>query len=279
MLSKPFSPRHLLATVNEVLDRHGRLTAAVTAQSRRDVGRETVEDRCNRTTNADNAADAATAAPARCRSRRRCSTTSPRASGPAGCSCSCCAPDGSRRLPRRRRRAVLPALRRCRCSSTAEPATERLARQGRRALDGGRRSSVWDALPGVVARGVPVRREAAARRRARARRQEQTRSASAKTSSASAARLGLDGIWLDQQADELPAYGDEAIQRQARLLLGMIRDQVRLAGLEQELDSLSGQLANTYEELQPDLPDQQRHEGQPPRRRLLQAGVPRRAWK
>jgi putative nucleotidyltransferase with HDIG domain len=62
-------------------------------------------------------------------------------------------------------------------------------------------------------------------------------------------RLGLDGIWLNQQAEELPVYGDEAIQRQARLLLGMIRDQVRLAGLEQELDSLSGQLANTYEEL------------------------------
>src|SRR5689334_18008011 len=62
-------------------------------------------------------------------------------------------------------------------------------------------------------------------------------------------RLGVDGIWLNQQAEELPIYGDEAIQRQARLLLGMIRDQVRLAGLEVELDSLSGQLANTYEEL------------------------------
>src|SRR6185503_21299434 len=55
--------------------------------------------------------------------------------------------------------------------------------------------------------------------------------------------------WLNQQAEELPIYGEEAITRQARLLLGMIRDQVRLAGLEQELDSLSGQLANTYEEL------------------------------
>jgi HD-GYP domain-containing protein (c-di-GMP phosphodiesterase class II) len=62
-------------------------------------------------------------------------------------------------------------------------------------------------------------------------------------------RLGIDGIWLNQQAEELPTYGEEAIQRQSRLLLGMIRDQVRLAGLEQELDSLSGQLANTYEEL------------------------------
>jgi HD-GYP domain-containing protein (c-di-GMP phosphodiesterase class II) len=62
-------------------------------------------------------------------------------------------------------------------------------------------------------------------------------------------RLGLDGIWLAQQADDLAAYDDPALQRQARLLLSMIRDQARLAGLEQELDSLSGQLANTYEEL------------------------------
>jgi HD-GYP domain-containing protein (c-di-GMP phosphodiesterase class II) len=62
-------------------------------------------------------------------------------------------------------------------------------------------------------------------------------------------QLGLDGIWLAQQAEELPTYGDEAIQRQARLLLAMMRDQVRLSGLEGELDSLSAQLSNTYEEL------------------------------
>jgi HD-GYP domain-containing protein (c-di-GMP phosphodiesterase class II) len=62
-------------------------------------------------------------------------------------------------------------------------------------------------------------------------------------------RLGLDGIWLNQQAESLPAYTDEALQRQARLLLSVMRDQVRLSSLEMELDSLSGQLANTYEEL------------------------------
>jgi putative nucleotidyltransferase with HDIG domain len=61
--------------------------------------------------------------------------------------------------------------------------------------------------------------------------------------------LGLDGILLNQQAVELPAYTDEQIIRQARLVLSMVRDQVRLAAMEQELDSLSGQLANTYEEL------------------------------
>lgn len=62
-------------------------------------------------------------------------------------------------------------------------------------------------------------------------------------------RIALDGIWLAQQADELPGYGEEALQRQARLLLSMLRDQVRLNGLEQELETLSTQLANTYEEL------------------------------
>jgi len=62
-------------------------------------------------------------------------------------------------------------------------------------------------------------------------------------------QLGLDGIWLNQQAEELPSYNEESIQRQSRLLLSMMRDQFRLSGLEQELDSLSGQLANTYEEL------------------------------
>ncbi len=62
-------------------------------------------------------------------------------------------------------------------------------------------------------------------------------------------RLGIDGIWLNQQAEMLSTYNDETVLRQARLLHGMIRDQVRLSALEQELDSLSGQLANTYEEL------------------------------
>src|SRR5688500_1264461 len=62
-------------------------------------------------------------------------------------------------------------------------------------------------------------------------------------------RLGLDGPWLFKQAEELPAYGEEAIQKQGRLLAGTLRDQVRLSGLENELNSLSGQLANTYEEL------------------------------
>jgi HD-GYP domain-containing protein (c-di-GMP phosphodiesterase class II) len=107
---------------------------------------------------------------------------------------------------------------------------------------------VWNALPGVVVAAFPYAEKRSlagvlllAAKGSTFRLGEDVMRVSS--------RLGIDGIWLNQQAEELPIYGDEAIQRQARLLLGMIRDQVRLAGLEQELDSLSGQLANTYEEL------------------------------
>jgi HD-GYP domain-containing protein (c-di-GMP phosphodiesterase class II) len=62
-------------------------------------------------------------------------------------------------------------------------------------------------------------------------------------------QLGLDGTWLRQQAETLPASGPDLMQRQARMLMNMIRDQVRLIAMEGEIDSLSAQLAKTYEEL------------------------------
>ncbi|MDW8260929.1 MAG: HD domain-containing protein [Phycisphaerales bacterium] len=62
-------------------------------------------------------------------------------------------------------------------------------------------------------------------------------------------RAGVDSTWLQHQADVVPSYGEESLQRQARLFLGMVRDQLRLASLEQELEMLSAQLANSYEEL------------------------------
>jgi HD-GYP domain-containing protein (c-di-GMP phosphodiesterase class II) len=62
-------------------------------------------------------------------------------------------------------------------------------------------------------------------------------------------RLGLDGAWLRQQAEGLLAYSEEAIQRQARLMQGVFKDQLRLGSLEAEMDSLSGHLADAYEEL------------------------------
>jgi HD-GYP domain-containing protein (c-di-GMP phosphodiesterase class II) len=62
-------------------------------------------------------------------------------------------------------------------------------------------------------------------------------------------RLGLDGNWLLQEARNLPAYTEEGLLKQARLLTGILRDQMQLNCLQNEMDSLSGQLANTYEEL------------------------------
>jgi hypothetical protein len=62
-------------------------------------------------------------------------------------------------------------------------------------------------------------------------------------------QLGLDGTWLAQQGDTVVTYNEEHIQTEARMLQNMLRDQVKLASLEKELESLSGQLANTYEEL------------------------------
>jgi HD-GYP domain-containing protein (c-di-GMP phosphodiesterase class II) len=62
-------------------------------------------------------------------------------------------------------------------------------------------------------------------------------------------RLGLDAAWLRQQAESLIAYNDDAIGRQARLVTGMLKDQLRLAGMDSELNSLSGHLSHAYEEL------------------------------
>lgn len=108
--------------------------------------------------------------------------------------------------------------------------------------------SIWDALPGVLLAAFPY----VEKRQLGGILILASKSASFKLNDEVirvCGRLGLDGVWLSQQADELPAYGDEALQRQARMLLAMVRDQVRLAGMEGEIESLSGQLADTYEEL------------------------------
>lgn len=62
-------------------------------------------------------------------------------------------------------------------------------------------------------------------------------------------RLGLDATWLCQQAEDLPAYSERVMRRQCALLIEMLGDQLKLAGADDELRNLSGQLADTYEEL------------------------------
>jgi HD-GYP domain-containing protein (c-di-GMP phosphodiesterase class II) len=62
-------------------------------------------------------------------------------------------------------------------------------------------------------------------------------------------QLSIDAGWLAHEASALPGYGREAAARQALVLSGMLRDQLKLTGFEQELNHLAEQLANTYEEL------------------------------
>ena len=134
--------------------------------------------------------------------------------------------------------------------------------------------AVWDFLPGVFARGVPYVEKRQAHRRACfwPPRAESFRLGEER--SARCSRLGVDGIWLSQQAESFPATATKRSQRQARLLLCMVRDQVRLGGLEHELDSLSAPARQHLRRTEPDLSALQRHADQPPRQRLLQAGVP-----
>jgi putative nucleotidyltransferase with HDIG domain len=66
---------------------------------------------------------------------------------------------------------------------------------------------------------------------------------------AACGRLRLDATWLAGQADSLPAYSREALTRQLTLASGMLHDQLKLSGMQFELNSLSEQLANSYEEL------------------------------
>ena len=62
-------------------------------------------------------------------------------------------------------------------------------------------------------------------------------------------RLSIDSTWLADQARGVPAYARDALARQAMLLASMLHDQLKLSGIEHELNNLSEQLANTYEEL------------------------------
>lgn len=62
-------------------------------------------------------------------------------------------------------------------------------------------------------------------------------------------RLSLDAQWLAFQAESLAPYTRETLTRQAALLAGMLQDQLKLAGMQAELNGMSEQLANSYEEL------------------------------
>ena len=62
-------------------------------------------------------------------------------------------------------------------------------------------------------------------------------------------QIGLDSIWLGQQAAQVMAHGAERLSMGLGLFVTMLSDRLRISGLEEELNSLSTQLSNTYEEL------------------------------
>jgi HD-GYP domain-containing protein (c-di-GMP phosphodiesterase class II) len=61
--------------------------------------------------------------------------------------------------------------------------------------------------------------------------------------------VGAEPGALAEQAGQLTGHGSERLLTKIRLLLSMLADRLRLCVLEEELNSLSTQLANTYEEL------------------------------
>jgi HD-GYP domain-containing protein (c-di-GMP phosphodiesterase class II) len=121
-------------------------------------------------------------------------------------------------------------------------------RQNLRQIDASCGVEVWTCLPGVVIAAFPYveKRQLAGVFLLAARSADLETSAEVE---ALCGRLGVDAAWLRQQSDALACHTQESLQAQARVLLTMVRDQVQLANLHGEMDSLSNQLANTYEEL------------------------------
>jgi len=62
-------------------------------------------------------------------------------------------------------------------------------------------------------------------------------------------RISTDAEWVLHQANSLPGYSRDTLLIQAGLLGAMLRDQLRIVGMQVDLNDLSEQLANTYEEL------------------------------
>ncbi len=64
-----------------------------------------------------------------------------------------------------------------------------------------------------------------------------------------AAQFGLELNWLNRHAQVLPGYGPEALSCQVQVLRQSIEDCALINRQKRELESLSTQLSNTYEEL------------------------------
>ena len=87
-------------------------------------------------------------------------------------------------------------------------------------------------------------------------------------------QLGLDADWLASEAAATTAYSAAQIAHEARQLAAALADQMRLAGLEREVESLSSQFNRHLRRVELDLPPVRRDEGQPQHARILQRSLP-----
>lgn len=109
-------------------------------------------------------------------------------------------------------------------------------------------AQLWDIVPGVLLAVVPVvqRRQIQGVLVLAARRHDFQLN---KPLRQVCQLMGLDPIWLQHQASQLMAQDPQQLLASLGLFLSMLSDRTRLAVLEEEINSLSSQLANTYEEL------------------------------
>ncbi len=136
---------------------------------------------------------------------------------------------------------VVPLLRR---PETAASLAERIAQAGAPSTP-----SLWEVVPGVACAAVPV----AHRRRLQGvllltGKRQDFRGADPAIERA-CHDIKLDRNWLSSQADCLPGQDPRRLVIDLNLLLSLLSERTRVAAAEQELNSLSVQLANAYEEL------------------------------
>jgi HD-GYP domain-containing protein (c-di-GMP phosphodiesterase class II) len=138
-------------------------------------------------------------------------------------------------------RYVIPALRRADLAGN-----ELLARVGQ--LTAQSPPQVWNLVPGVTVCAVPY---------VERRQVHGVVALAAKTPDFQlgedvvrlCSQLGLDATWLGQQADALSPHAIDRLSNEVALFLTLLTDRLRQSSLEQEINSLSTQLANAYEEL------------------------------
>jgi HD-GYP domain-containing protein (c-di-GMP phosphodiesterase class II) len=109
-------------------------------------------------------------------------------------------------------------------------------------------AAIWNCVPGMLIAGLPL----VERRQLAGVFIVASRAAGLETDDRVdrlCARLGVNPEWLRNESAMLEKHDEKSLERKSKLLLTMVRDQIQVSNLQGELDSLSNQLANTYEEL------------------------------